>query len=167
MMCDLCGKHPATVHWTEMVNDAVTKLHLCEACAAAKGMDVANPAAFSDVLLGLGKAAAPEAASRETPCPVCHLRVSDFKKTTRLGCPACYPHFAGELAPLLAAMHKGTRHAGKVPAAIRERAQSSQTLADLRRALDRAVSAERFEEAARLRDQIRQEERAAVPGEPR
>lgn len=166
--CERCGKHPATVHWTEMVNDTVTKLHLCEACAAAKGLDVNNPAAFSKLLLGLGSAPSGAARERDDACPVCHLRASDFKKTSRLGCAACYTRFDAELAPLLATMHKGTRHAGKVPSKVRVPPAPPPSLAALRQALEAAVAAEQYEEAARLRDQIRRvtERDAAAPGAP-
>lgn len=160
MMCETCGKKMATVHWTEMVNDAVKKMHLCEACAAAKGLDVNNPAAFSDVMLGLGTQKEPAGKERDVACAVCHMRIADFKKTSRLGCQACYETFGDELKPLLEAMHKGNQHVGKVPAhkaAIGASPTSlPPSLANLRQKLDAAITAEHYEEAANLRDQIRQ-----------
>jgi len=160
MMCETCGKKMATVHWTEMVNDAVKKMHLCEACAAAKGLDVNNPAAFSDVMLGLGAQKESAAKERDVACALCHMRIADFKKTSRLGCQACYDTFAEELKPLLDAMHKGNQHVGKVPAHrdAKEGAKAGllPSLAVLRQKLETAVAAEQYEEAARLRDQIQQ-----------
>lgn len=156
MMCEICGKKVATVHWTEMVNDAVKKMHLCEACAAAKGLDVNNPAAFSDVLLGLGAQKAPAAKERDVACALCHMRISDFKKTSRLGCQACYETFAEELKPLLEAMHKGNQHVGKTPANSPAKTETPPSPAFLRRKLEMAIAAEQYEEAARLRDQIQQ-----------
>ena len=160
MMCETCGKKMATVHWTEMVNDAVKKMHLCEACAAAKGLDVNNPAAFSDVLLGLGAQKPPAAKERDVACALCHMRISDFKKTSRLGCQACYDTFADELKPLLEAMHKGNLHVGKVPSHkdAKEAVKGGlpPSLVVLRHKLEAAIAAEQYEEAARLRDQIQQ-----------
>lgn len=164
MMCETCGKKVATVHWTEMVNAAVIKMHLCEACAAAKGLDVNNPAAFPDVLLGLGAQKEPAAKERDVACALCHMRISDFKKTSRLGCQACYDTFADELKPLLEAMHKGNQHVGKVPAHKEAKASAKTeaktgllpSLAVLRQKLETAIAAEQYEEAAGLRDQIRQ-----------
>lgn len=161
MMCEVCGKKMATVHWTEMVNDAVKKMHLCEACAADKGLDVNNPAAFSDIMLGLGAQKEPEAKERDVACPLCHMRIADFKKTSRLGCQACYETFADELKPLLAAMHKGNQHVGKVPTHIKPRQDALKAVlppspAILRQKLEAAIAAEQYEEAASLRDQIRQ-----------
>jgi protein arginine kinase activator len=151
----------ATVHWTEMVNGAVKKMHLCEACAAAKGLDVNNPAAFSNVLLGMGAQKASTTKERDAACPLCHMRISDFKKTSRLGCQACYEAFAGELKPLLEAMHKGNQHVGKVPAHNQAAGEAAgaglqPSLDVLRRKLEMAIAAEHYEEAAGLRDQIRQ-----------
>ena len=156
MMCETCGKKMATVHWTEMVNDAVKKMHLCEACAAAKGLDVNNPAAFSDVMLGLGAQKEPAAKERDVACALCHMRIADFKKTSRLGCQACYETFVDELKPLLEAMHKGNQHIGKAPAHSPATVGRPLSLASLRQKLETAIAAEQYEEAAGLRDQIRQ-----------
>jgi protein arginine kinase activator len=79
------------------------------------------------------------------------MRGSDFKKTSRLGCPACYEAFSEELAPLLGAMQKGTQHAGKVPASEKVTTE----IEGLKKALERAVAAQDFEEAAKLRDRVR------------
>jgi protein arginine kinase activator len=175
MMCEVCGKKTATVHWTEMVNAVVKKMHLCEACAAAKGLDVNNPAAFSDVMLGLGAQKESAAQERDVACPLCHMRIADFKKTSRLGCQACYETFAEELKPLLEAMHKGSQHIGKVPAhkAVKTadkgaaKAGLLPSLALLRQKLEAAIAAEQYEEAAGLRDQIRRIEEKVSAARPR
>ena len=171
MMCEACGKKMATVHWTEMVNDVVKKMHLCEACAAAKGLDVNNPAAFSDVMLGLGAQKEPAAKERDAVCPLCHMRIADFKKTSRLGCQACYETFAEELKPLLEAMQKGNQHVGKVPALKDGKGADKigllPPLAILRQKLEAAITAEQYEEAASLRDQIRQAVEKAPATRPR
>lgn len=172
MMCEACSKKMATVHWTEMVNDAVKKMHLCEACAAAKGLDVNNPAAFSDVMLGLGAQKEPVAKERDVVCALCHMRIADFKKTSRLGCQACYETFADELKPLLEAMHKGNQHKGKVPAHKETKGAAAKagllpSLAGLRQKLDAAIAAEQYEKAAGLRDQIRKIVEKAPAARPR
>ncbi len=56
---------------------------------------------------------------------------------------------------LLKAMHKGVRHCGKSPAWAREADMDAGRLDALKARLDEAVSGERFEEAVRLRDEIR------------
>ena len=52
-------------------------------------------------------------------------------------------------------MHKGTRHAGKVPAALRESREKSDWLKMLQKKLAKAIDDENFEQAASLRDEIK------------
>ncbi|HMP71657.1 MAG TPA: UvrB/UvrC motif-containing protein [Kiritimatiellia bacterium] len=157
MKCEACQHVEATVHLTQVVDGAIKKLHLCEGCAQKSGFDVQGPISITDILLGMGgKTPAAEPIRQETTCPRCHMRRTDFKKTGRFGCAACYTTFAEDLPPLLKAMHRGTRHIGKFPAREQDRRQVSEALERLHKELDRAVSDERYEEAARLRDEIRQ-----------
>jgi len=92
------------------------------------------------------------------------MRRADFKKTGRLGCADCYEAFSGELLPLIKAMHRADQHAGKVPERERARVRQTAEVEELRQALERAVAAEKYEEAARLRDLL-QRRRARDGGE--
>jgi protein arginine kinase activator len=156
MDCEKCQKTPATVHLTQVVDGEVRKLHLCEECARESGVDLQGPMAIADLLLGMGKPAKPESAGGDggTACPRCRLRQADFKKTGRLGCPACYETFAAELGGLVRAMHRSEQHAGKIPRSQEARVRASAEAAMLQRELDRAVAAEQFERAAELRDRL-------------
>jgi protein arginine kinase activator len=129
-------------------------MHLCEACAAASGLDGTKPISITDVLLGLGGKKVAAAETSRKICPRCQMRFTDFKKTSRLGCQACYEAFAEELAPLLESMQKGREHIGKKPARLPAPDPLTAQLAELKAALAAAVKAENYEEAARLRDQI-------------
>jgi protein arginine kinase activator len=60
-------------------------------------------------------------------------------------------------------MHKATRHCGKVPAGLMESHARNQRLEELRGKLDLAVTAENYEEAAGLRDEIRRIETPSSP----
>lgn len=162
MLCQICGKKEATVHLTQMLNDEVRKMHLCEQCAEASGIDVNVPASMTNFLLGLG---APNKTSSETAgltCPQCRLRFSEFKKASRLGCQNCYVTFAEELEPLLHDMQKGERHVGKKPVHYTGAVNVFPSSASLKKALDEAVTSENYEEAARIRDQIHAAETNAV-----
>ena len=166
MLCEVCSDHPATVHLTQVLDGKVRELHLCEVCAEKAGVNVQNAMSLPDVLLGMGPAEdEKETGAPERSCPSCHLRKSDFKKTSRLGCPACYETFAAELEPLLASMHKGSRHIGKVPAAVAKAPPEDADLTGLQKSLDAAVAAENFEEAARVRDLIRNARARTAPPE--
>jgi len=152
----VCQQNEAKLHFTQIAGGKTHKVDLCEECAKAKGV---NTASFSmaDLLLGLGAAKEIEQ-SDETgtlKCPACGFTQADFKKTGRLGCPRCYAAYAAPLAPLLKSMHKGVRHVGKIPRAAQKTVDLESRLRDLQKKLEKAVAVEQFEEAAALRDEIR------------
>ncbi len=151
LKCDLCGK-PATVHLTQIVNNQIHKLDLCEECAAAKG--VTDPTGFSLADLLVNKPSASESGTAHLVCEHCGFTQADFKKLGRLGCPSCYERFKPILDPVLANMHKGVTHLGKVPARSIERRTLQERIERLEKDLTDAVRAERYEDAARLRDEI-------------
>jgi protein arginine kinase activator len=156
MQCDVCGEKDATVFLTQIVEGKMQKVNLCETCAKAKGVEDPTGFALADLLLGLGAAQQLEKSPTTLKCSVCGFTQADFKKTGRLGCSECYTTFAGGLSGMLSNMHKGTTHVGKSPgnrARIREIAAKMKTL---QATLDDAVAREKYEEAANLRDQIRE-----------
>ena len=164
LKCDLCSK-PATVHLTQIVNSKIHKVDLCEACAQAKG--VTDPSGFSlaDLLLKASLNPGPVAAAG-LRCEQCGFAAGDFKKQGRFGCPQCYETFQALLTPLLENMHKGTAHTGKIPQKALARKSLYDRLTSLASDLDTAIKAERFEDAARYRDEIHQVKQAVVPSAP-
>jgi len=160
MLCSICKEKTATVHLTQIVGDKMQKLDLCEDCAKAKGIN--DPTSFGladlDLMLGLGASQQIEQAAGgvEVKCPRCGFTQADFKKSGRLGCPECYQTFAEGLGGLLKTMHKGTRHAGKAPEALRQSRDLSDRLRTLETKLAKAIKDEDFEQAAILRDEIKQ-----------
>jgi protein arginine kinase activator len=160
MLCTICKEKPATVHLTQIVGDKMQKLDLCEDCAKTKGIN--DPTSFGladlDLVLGLGASQQLEQAAGgvELKCPRCGFTQADFKKSGRLGCPECYKTFADGLAGLLKTMHKGTRHTGKAPEALRATRENADKLKTLQTKLARAIKDENYEQAALLRDEIKQ-----------
>jgi protein arginine kinase activator len=156
MQCCICKEKPATVHLTQIVGDKMQKLDLCEECAKAKGVNE-TPFAMADIMLGLGASQQLEEASPgvDLKCPRCGFSQADFKKSGRLGCPECYRTFAEGLSGLLKTMHKGTRHAGKAPEALRQTRENVDRLKALQKKLSKAIEEENYETAAALRDEIR------------
>ncbi len=157
MLCCICKEKPATVHLTDIKGDKVQKVDLCEECAKNKGVNDST-FALADMLLGLGASQEIEQASGgvEIKCPQCGFTQADFKKSGRLGCAECYKTFADGLEGLLKSMHKGTRHAGKVPEGLRQTRDLSDRLNALQQKLAKAIQEENFEQAAALRDEIKQ-----------
>src|SRR6516162_4549549 len=142
MQCCICKEKPATVHLTQIVGDKMQKLDLCEDCAKAKGINDPTSFAMADLMLGLGAAQEIEqAVGVELKCPRCGFSQADFKKSGRLGCPQCYQTFAEGLETMLKTMHKGTRHTGKSPEALRQSRDIAERLKLLQKRLAKAVEA--------------------------
>ena len=161
MQCDNCHDRTAAIHLTQIVNNSVTTLHLCEQCAAEKGVQTnATVAKFplSDFLASMGKGAAgalPPGGESEK-CGFCSATLQDFRDSGRLGCPHCYETFEHHLRSLLRRLHGSSQHVGEVYLApLAAASDSHRMLLDLREQLRRAVDSENFELAAELRDRIR------------
>jgi protein arginine kinase activator len=158
MLCCVCKEKTATVHLTQITGDKMQKVDLCEECAKSKGVNDQTGFSLADLLLGLGASQELEQAAGgpETSCPQCGFTHADFKKSGRLGCPECYKTFAEGLGGLLKSMHKGTRHVGKVPEGLRTKRDLAEQMNLLNKKLAKAIETENFEQAAQLRDQIKQ-----------
>jgi protein arginine kinase activator len=161
MSCDQCREREAVIHLTQIVNEQVTTLHLCERCAAEKGVEspggvVKTP--LGSFLAAMGKnlpETEPALRSGET-CGRCGGSLQDFRESGRLGCPECYRSFEVPLRDLLRRLHGSTHHVGERYA---ERGASPAVArvetAELREQLRVAVETENFELAAELRDRLR------------
>lgn len=166
--CTACQKAIATIVIMDVTNLAVTgSQHLCAACAEQLGVAQPKAPKFSaeiiEDLLGGLKAGKVSGRARADACPGCGLSATEFRGKGRLGCPRCYETFRGDLMPLLQRIHESQTHRGRLPgrgAPVAQQAPAeSQGLLDLRRRLEDAVRGERYEEAARLRDDLRRAER--------
>jgi protein arginine kinase activator len=158
--CELCGKQPASVHFTEIDESQVIKRFICRGCAQSRGLldDPARPAVALQELLAMPSQATPEPLPTEVQplvCSECGLSFSTFRKHGRLGCASCYAAFESQLVPLLRKIHTHARHAGKAPHTYARKVELRQKVEDLRHELERAVRGEDYERAACLRDQLR------------
>lgn len=167
MKCDQCNRQ-ATVHLTEIKNGKKIEKHLCEHCAAqAEGMP--QPAKghtpINELLTNFVMAHAGLQKEMSITCEHCGVTWAEFRQNGLFGCEKDYEVFEKDLMPLLQRAHEGgTHHTGKVPARVGGAptpAKPRKKIIDiekLRKELKRAVDAEDYEKAARLRDQIREAE---------
>ena len=159
MTCQRCDDE-ASVHLTETVDGRRREVHLCKPCARKAGMKLPDspPALALDavvqdlIVTHVGELVGELA---DLACPECGTRFMEFRSRGRLGCPRDYEVFRDELMPLLENIHDETRHSGKVPRRAPRNTQQQTTLIQLRNDLKRAVAAEDYETAARIRDQIK------------
>ncbi|MBN1942699.1 MAG: UvrB/UvrC motif-containing protein [Phycisphaerae bacterium] len=166
--CDKCDK-PATIHLTEIVNGQKMEKHLCEDCAEAEGITIKANIPISQLLEDFVLQTVGE--EEETPstpmtCEVCGMTFSEFRDKGQLGCPNDYEAFREQLLPILARAQDGnTQHVGKAPRRAGTAQQKQMAILRLRSQLKQAITAEQYERAADLRDQIKQVE-AAEPERP-
>lgn len=160
--CQRCPK-PATLHLTEILGiKQIEEMHFCEECAqkhlyepgvAGEKLPAPKPvetASQRDDLDDLNR----------MECPQCGIKFKDFRSTGRLGCPHDYEAFKKELVPLLENIHGEIRHQGKSPRRKYPQNTASSKLGSLRRQLHTAIGKEDYEQAAQIRDTIRQLEMA-------
>jgi protein arginine kinase activator len=125
---------------------------------------VTDPSGFSLADLLLKASLNPDApGAAGVRCEQCGYTQSEFKKQGRFGCPACYGTFLNLLEPMLENMHNGVAHTGKVPTRALERKSRHDRLTKLELDLTEAIKTERYEDAARTRDEINQVKEAFNP----
>jgi protein arginine kinase activator len=165
MKCDKCNK-PATIHLTEIQAGKKLEKHLCEQCAAqAGGMPIKQHTPINELLTNFVLAHSGKAAEPAAACPHCNITWAEFRQSGLFGCEHDYAFFEKDLSPLLQRAHENaTHHLGKVPTrrgGTGVPAKRQMDLTRLRKDLSRAIEAEDYERAAKLRDQIRQAEGAS------
>jgi protein arginine kinase activator len=166
----MCGRREATIHLLELINGQQKSLWLCGICASGRGDLPPGPAAepvlgvpgrmgseSSSLASFLGRMLETEDTRRPVgDCPVCGYALASFAANNRLGCAACYEHFRSRLVPILTQYHRHATHIGKVPQRVGGAARQQGELTRLRVALEKAIQGEAYEEAARLRDVLRE-----------
>lgn len=169
--CERCRRKQATIHLTEIIREVKAELHLCEACARDFGLDSrlgSLSLSIPDIVSYL-EPGAENGLQGQVYCHSCGSGLDDIQQSGMAGCDDCYRYLEKGLASVLARAGGGQAgYAGKIPLNARHSADevresmpvwgSGDTLADLRQQLARAVEAENYEQAARLRDLIKEQD---------
>ncbi|QHE50661.1 UvrB/UvrC motif-containing protein [Pontibacillus sp. HMF3514] len=169
MECQECHQRPATLHFTQVINGNKTEVHVCEKCAYEKGYMSQNQDSFSlhNLLSGLFNFETYPMSESQTPnhsystqqglkCEKCGLTYQEFTRIGKFGCAECYRTFGEKLNPIFRRVHSGnTRHDGKIPVRTGGNLQIRKQIDDKRQEMQRLIHEENFEEAAKVRDQIR------------
>ncbi len=168
MICQNCGKRTATMHIKTIVNGKLTQYHLCPECAREKGYDSMFGGwnlDFGNLLGGLIGRNRPE--EQVMRCPKCGSAFAEIAKTGKIGCAECYKTFRSQLLPAIQKIHGTTQHKGKTPGSSALRIQNSDhqlmpvqetPLEEKKRLLKKAIEEQEFEQAAVLRDEIKEME---------
>jgi len=160
MLCQKCHKNLATVRYAEVVNGKVTNLQLCPECLTKQQESTSAGFQLSGPVSSGRSAPAPRVERRRTKaprtCKSCGAQLAQVLDSGRVDCSQCYTSFFEELEPILKGLHGHTTHRGKRPQVDDARTSLRASLQTKRTLLRSAVLTENFEDAAQLRDEIRQ-----------
>ena len=159
MLCDDCQKRAAYIHIAQVIDNQRQEKWLCGECAKAYGA-IALPNekqfSFQDLLTGLlSHNYFNEVQPQDLSCTNCGMTYREFESAGKFGCADCYGAFSARLEPLLRRIHGASNHNGKLPRRSGAKLEVTLRIQRLRQEQERCVRQEEYEEAARLRDQIR------------
>ena len=171
MLCQNCNKNEATTYYKETINGQTRELHLCPECAAKlTGSAPSFGSMFSDPFFWnpFGSFfAEPFGTALQSPfggvaqaigggrrCPTCGMTESELRRTGRAGCGDCYPEFQRYPDAVYQKAARRSRACGFDPGGSRSAQRRIRWRASKAKLAD-AVKTENYEEAARLRDEIR------------
>jgi protein arginine kinase activator len=172
MTCQNCGQRDASVHLVELADGQRKSRWLCPVCAGRSkdGRDQdpwfgaggdgeperrdGDPESLASFLGQIFEPHEGEDPGDLPACTACGYTLDQFRRTNRLGCPRCYEAFRRPLIAILSHLHRHVTHLGKVPGHLGSQASLSGAMGRARVALEKAIAAEDFENAARLRDEI-------------
>ena len=185
MRCQNCGKNNANVKYTKIVNGVKTEYNLCSSCAKKMGVgdEIEIPFTLNSFLGDLFNDYAqtsfvPRLKNSIIKCKTCGTSYDDFINTGVFGCSDCYTTFEGPINALLKSINGTDKHVGKGPKGkgqainleidskedekenVEEKKNENESkeekLARLQKELDKAIKEEKYEEAAKIRDEIKE-----------
>jgi protein arginine kinase activator len=166
VLCDQCKEKDASVHLIQVYDGHKIENHFCEDCAAQKGglmYNLSQKYSLPNLLGGMfgSDYSTQEVSSNEKQfkCPNCGQTFLDIKQAGKLGCSECYRVYDKEMESSLRRIHGNSQHQGKIPRRGGETVMLKKHLDELRNTLQIAVRDEQYEEAAEIRDELKQLEK--------
>jgi len=167
MECQECKQRTATLHFTQVINGQRSEVNVCGVCAREKGYMTYPEDSYSlhNLLAGLlnfdatqiGNLEGTVKQTADTQCPRCELTFSEFKRVGKFGCAECYQVFSKKLHPIIRRVQSGnTNHHGKIPERRGGDLHTKKKIESYKLQLQQLIESESFEEAAIVRDQIKE-----------
>lgn len=184
MLCQNCNEKEANVRYTQIINGVKKEMHLCDNCAKELGIENLSfnmPIHFSNFLEDMLEETEPFLPSFTTKqivsCNKCGMTYDDFIEHGKFGCDECYHTFGPKLDALLKNIHGVNRHIGRNGKMIgnveksvktsqkkevkvenketQKEQEREQKLEMLKARLQQEIKEERYEDAAKTRDEIK------------
>ncbi|UCG91174.1 MAG: UvrB/UvrC motif-containing protein [candidate division WOR-3 bacterium] len=150
MLCDDCQKRPATIFFKEILPKKTVELHLCEECAQKRGLATTKKMSPIELLQKLLKEKTAQDA--QVICSGCYLSLAEFKRTGRFGCSKCVDSFGSYIKNLIKKVQQSDKHIGRT---TRPGEKKGMEIFKLRGQLKKALESEAYEEAAKIRDKLK------------
>lgn len=179
MKCENCGNNEANVKYTQIINGEKKQMFLCEECNQKLGINDIHfnmPINFTSFLTDFFSdmndiSLMPTLGENNLlKCSKCGLIWDDFLHTGKFGCSNCYDDFESRINPILRSIQGATNHVGRIGNIIQgnnvkqnldekmEENKNISKIEKLKEDLKQAVKEERYEDAAKIRDEIKREE---------
>ena len=168
MLCDNCGKNEATIKLTQVINGKKLEMMICEGCGKKMGITEINfemPINLSNFLGDfISQQENEEIMPFDTPnttlkCNKCNMTYEEFLNTGKFGCEECYNIFGYKVDSLLKRIQGTDKYIGrKANHNENNRIQENKNLSrleKLQQELTQAIKEERYEDAAEIRDEIK------------
>ncbi len=174
MLCQNCGKNEANIRYTQIINGVKKEIALCSSCARKLGVeDIELPINFNSFLGDFFNDYAeteflPMLQTNEVKCKTCGMTYNDFINTGVFGCSDCYETFSNPIDSLLKNLHGTAKHIGRGPNGKAEKIKIEDSKNEkkenpeedkkekLEKELEKAIKEERYEDAAKIRDEIKE-----------
>ncbi len=154
MICPRCKKNEANVMITQIINGIKHEYRVCNHCASHLGFTPGGIMVdMNDFISGFVSKGV--SIGQDLKCPLCGTTLSEFTKSSKLGCGECYNTFSPQLDKVMKKMHGSISHIGKFPSGTKDTAFKKRQLEMLRDEISSAIQSENYERAAELRDEIR------------
>lgn len=165
MLCENCKERQATVKLSQDTQNGPIERNLCEKCAfnlqsfsfSPNQEPLSIQQFLSQWLSGESMQAQPREFQKMPECSECGLTFTRFLDIGKFGCPTCYDAFRERLPRVFGKLHNGsTVHTGKIPASFNEKMTIKKKIEELRSDMQEAIQGEQFEQAAVIRDEIKE-----------
>lgn len=179
MICQNCGENEANVSYTQIINGNKKEMHLCEKCyheLGLKSLDFNMPLDFSSMFGEFLNEYNSEEfipmikAPKILKCDKCSMTYDEFLNTGKFGCDKCYEVFSKKINPLLKRIHGSDKYLGrksKIKKSTEQvkidkvvnKSDDTNKIKELQQNLQKCIKDENYEEAAKIRDEIKKIEK--------
>lgn len=166
MLCEKCKKNEAKINLVKIINGEKQQIWLCEECAKnisnipfLSSIPDGAGFPFQEVINGLLAGVenhSPKKNQEKKVCPVCGLAIEELKKTKKVGCSNCYIVFKEQIKAIIKNANKEGKHVGRIPDRVHKEFFQRDRLKNLKQKMQILIEKEEYEEAAVIRDEIRE-----------